>query len=494
MKKYYILLLPLFLTLTACDSFLSIKPKAEIVEDVFFDTPEGFEDALYGVYSKMSQTSLYGEHLTWGLLDQFAQYYTKANTNDNDRYKLTLNHEELKGFYSMIWRSDYEVIGYINNVIRNLDRVGDKNLPHYKLYRGEALGLRAFLHFDLVRLYAPHFHSKPDEEAIPYVSIYQAMVSPFKTVREVYELVLKDLQEAESLMTQDEELLTFPRDFDKEKHFLTARQIHFNLYAVQATMARVYMEMGDKENALLYAKKVIDSGKFPFVDKLQLETFVAGKVSGYETIFGLYTTKLVDPLKENFYTYAPDRTWLPANDMFDLYSVPQEEGNDMRSGAWFRTLKGDDEHDNVRRCLKIVNESQITDDGESNTGMIDGINLIRISEMYLIAAECLLESDPEEAQRYFDALIVSRGLYKYADCPGDKHVSMASILKERRKEFVQEGQYFYTLKRLNKDFYCDAIKTDLKASNELFTLLIPDEEYEYRYTEEDEQEENKESK
>ena len=49
MRKYCILFLSLFF-LVACDDFLSVKPKAEIVEHVYFDTPEGFEDALYGAY------------------------------------------------------------------------------------------------------------------------------------------------------------------------------------------------------------------------------------------------------------------------------------------------------------------------------------------------------------------------------------------------------------------------------------------------------------
>lgn len=43
--------------------------------------------------------------------------------------------------------------------------------------------------------------------------------------------------------------------------------------------------------------------------------------------------------------------------------------------------------------------------------------MIRIPEMYLIAAEALLESDPDEAQKYFDTFIVSRGLFKYKDRP-----------------------------------------------------------------------------
>ena len=106
MKKYSILFLILSLAMSACDNFLSVKPKAEIVEHVFYDTPEGFEDALYGAYSTLSASELYGEYLSWGMLDVFGQYYKKASINDDIKIILTLEHERLRGYYSMIWRSE----------------------------------------------------------------------------------------------------------------------------------------------------------------------------------------------------------------------------------------------------------------------------------------------------------------------------------------------------------------------------------------------------
>ena len=167
--------------------------------------------------------------------------------------------------------------------------------------------------------------------------------------------------------------------------------------------------------------------------------------------------------------------------------MAQEDGNDMRGIDWFRILIGEEESDRIVRCMKIVNETKISNPGAYTSKSIEGINMIRIPEMYLIAAEALLESDPDEAQKYFDTFIVSRGLFKYKDRPGSPQVTLEDIVKERRKEFVQEGQYFYTLKRGNMDIYVDALKTTLQGTDELYTFIIPDEEFEYRYTEADEQ-------
>lgn len=485
MKKYSILFLILSLAMSACDNFLSVKPKAEIVEHVFYDTPEGFEDALYGAYSTLSASELYGEYLSWGMLDVFGQYYKKASINDDIKIILTLEHERLRGYYSMIWSKAYATIGYVNNVLRNLDRKNEQSMHYYKLYKGEALGLRAYLHFDLVRLIAPSIQSKPHAQAIPYVTIYEALVSPFKSVTEVYDLVIKDLKEAEQLLQEDETLFNYPRSFRLDDGFVTCREIHFNLYAAQALLARVYWMKGDLDNALIYARKVIDSKKFPLEDKLNLRSFLAGVISGKETIWGVYSTKLLDGIKKNFYTYDPTFTWLPADDNAALYSVAQEDGNDMRGNEWFRVLLGDNESDKVVRCMKIVNETKINTPAEFSSKWIEGINLIRIPEMYLIAAEALLDKDIELAQDYFDTFIESRGLFKYKDRPGSPRITLEDIIKERRKEFVQEGQYFFTLKRGNMDIYVDALKTELKGSDELYTLLIPNEEFEYRYTEKD---------
>ena len=66
-------------------------------------------------------------------------------------------------------------------------------------------------------------------------------------------------------------------------------------------------------------------------------------------------------------------------------------------------------------------------------------------------------------------------------------MTLEDIVKERRKEFVQEGQYFYTLIRGHMDIYVDALNTTLQGTDELYTFIIPDEEFEYRYTEADEQ-------
>ena len=77
------LIYTLFILLTicySCDSFLDVRPTGEIVNNELFETAEGFEEAIYGVYSYLAREPLYGKNMTYGLVDVVGQYFA-ALTN-----------------------------------------------------------------------------------------------------------------------------------------------------------------------------------------------------------------------------------------------------------------------------------------------------------------------------------------------------------------------------------------------------------------------------
>ena len=61
------------LTLVSCDDFLDVRPKSEKLERDLFESAQGFEDAIYGVYSQMQTNNLYGMNLLWGVNEVLAQ-------------------------------------------------------------------------------------------------------------------------------------------------------------------------------------------------------------------------------------------------------------------------------------------------------------------------------------------------------------------------------------------------------------------------------------
>ena len=97
--------------------------------------------------------------------------------------------------YKNIWKTSYLAISYLNNIINNLESKSEKDFRHYNLYMGEALGLRAVIHFDLLRFFAVHVTSTDEvakARAIPYVTEYDFKVTPYSSVEEIYSKVIAE--------------------------------------------------------------------------------------------------------------------------------------------------------------------------------------------------------------------------------------------------------------------------------------------------------------
>jgi hypothetical protein len=90
----------------------------------------------------------------------------------------------------------YKNISNVNSVLA-APSVKDATTYPYTIYRGEALGLRAFMHFDLVRLFAPQYTVDPTAEGIPYATEFSLNTPEFESLEKTYEHILDDLHEAE---------------------------------------------------------------------------------------------------------------------------------------------------------------------------------------------------------------------------------------------------------------------------------------------------------
>ena len=495
MKKYVILFIVTF-GIGSCESFLDVKPKSEILGDKLFETREGVEDALYAVYTDLAQSALYGKVLSWYLPDLLAGYYIKENADREWELLLTFKYKEApqRAMFDNIWIEMYKNISQVNNIIQNID--AHKDFKYYSFYKGEALGLRAFMHFDLCNCFVPAYREDTrDMPAIPYYETYEPLVYPFRSLEAIYRKVIDDLKEAETLLQDEPDYLTLDRKgIPGVEAFMTERQYHMNLYAVQGLLARVYQMKNDLDSAMIYAEKVIRSEKFDFADKTNLANEFASCISDKETIWGIYPRLgYVDDLQSNF-DYVDDNVnsallplngfWLypqfgmpegmgPVDYGFDyLYRVSTTEGRqDYRYAAWFRQREGvSAKH---RRFFKIY----------KNTGDVPrrrGLSMIRIPEMYLIMAEGLLKKgDVDEARVYFDTYTRARGFFFKE---GEVAFNMDLINKEYRKEFYGEGREWFNRKRQGLPIYSAyySLSEPYPATDERYVWLIPEYEFEYR--------------
>lgn len=473
----------LALLATSCNDFLDVRPKAEKLERDLFKNAQGFEDAIYGVYGSLQTQSLYGKNLTWGVPEVLAQNLNSSNASITELAKYNYTGDDnLRKILASIWASAYQSIGYTNNILEQLNDWSDSSLPLYNNYKGEMLGIRAMLHFDLVRLFAS---MDMGAEGIPYVTTYSYAVKPFSKVGEVYGLILNDLLEAEKLLIGQETDIVYPHNNSNYYKFQNYQETHFNLYAVRALLARVYWMKGDLKNAAHYAENVIKSGKFPLVDEAEIKGYLAGTLSPKETIFGVYSSSYIETCKsylynsQTFFSYNPYyNSQMSGTNYPEPFTAVYEK--DMGGTSQDFRLEG-----HFKKNISNANFLKTTDfyTIEENvpterSGLISGITLFHTSEMYIIAAEALLESNYDQALNYFDTELKSRGVSPLSS----RGVTLTKdiIYNEYRKELFGEAQTWYNMKRLNKDIQSNAELRVIPASDKIYVIPIPEEEYEYR--------------
>jgi len=467
--------------LTSCDDFLDVRPKSEKVEDDLFKDADGFESAIYGVYGSMQVTNLYGKELYWGLTDIMAQDLDQNTTSSRAlaRYEYDSN-DDLQQRFANVWTAVYNSIGYANNVLKNLDKKSKSDLPLYDLYKGEMLAVRAYLHFDLLRLFAS---TDMEKRGIPYASTYSATENEFKKVGEDYELILGDLLQAEQLLSEEKDNIVYPRNNSQYFKFQNYRETHCNYYAVLGMLAKVYWMKGDMQNAAKYAQMVIESNKFPLAEVAEIKDLFAGKLSNKETLWGLYSNSYSETAGNYLYNYQSYSSYDPYTDASGttrLLPYNKIYTLDVSSTAQDYRLNWFKEGTGYARCYKTTDYYTI---GNSNstpadwTTRIDGINMLHVSELYLIAAEALLDTDYAKAVSYFNAETGSRGLPALTE---GQTLTKDMIYNEYHKEMFGEGQVWYNMKRLGKDITSNLDSKIIPASEDVYVVPIPQDEFDYR--------------
>jgi hypothetical protein len=464
------MLLPL--AFSSCSNWLDVKPSDRISEDQNFSTLSGFKKSLNGVYVELNQPTLYGRTLTCDFIEVLAQRYAVNDDNKANVELMNFNYtgSTVQSRISNIWSGLYNLIANINLILKNCEEHREA-LPddYYHIVRGEALALRAYLHFDLFRLFGPVYSVNPDISSIPYYKEFVLDVAPSYSCREYMQYVLNDLLEAEEEL-KDDPVIKYGVNGNSKDTFLMYRNLRMNYYAVQALLARAYLYMGDTENAYAYAVKVIDvqEERFPWVSQRTLSSSVIDRTFTSEVIFGLQNTS-----RGSLYTSYFDGQNLkmetllaPRKDV--VKNVFENETADYRYAT---SLANTVDISGVTYC--IFNKYQ--DLGvDSLCNQI--IPMLRASEPYLIAAE----TAPEVSDRiqYFSTFLYNRGLKRTLRNASDVDWYLK---KEWKKEFYGEGQLFYWYKRLNQTQMQSATSAygTKSVSTANYKLPIPDGELQY---------------
>ncbi len=482
LAQFCILNFALLICLPSCNKLLDITPDGQQKRDELLQSEEGIEDAMYGVYATLRSTSLYGRELSVASLEIMAQtLYVNDSRGISALAEYDYDYSTVESQQESTWTVMYQNISNVNSVLTS-DLIADATTYPYTLYKGEALGLRAFMHFDLVRLFCKQYTLNPKADGIPYATDFSLITPDFESLEANYQHILSDLLEAERLLEGCKDQLQADT-----RNYVRDQQIHFNLNAVKATLARVYLNMGNRTKALEYAQSVINGSGHRLDTKTEIQGDVAGKLSQNETIFGVYYSGFYSIVSATLQKMTSFYSLNPKDNAEDIYNCYDSSLKNMIGGQDFRWSSYFSYSDNGGNA--VLRLSKLTDPYEDNSTTskrpsadILGINLIRLPEMYLIASECLLaEGRGEEAQQMFDALLSSRGVTPISDPAIGLSLSQDLINHEFYKEFVGEGQIWFNYKRQNMDIKSWDEQTVYPASDKIYVLPIPEKEYEYRY-------------
>jgi len=423
-KYKAILVIVLLVSMASCKkSFVELNPPTSLTPSQALATEADLQVALRGAYAGLRGVAAdyFGRSLpVWGDIMADNAYQSALNTNRytffNDYNNTTKGATATDGNVLNFWTSAYSVILRCNNII-NSSVASTANVDQY---RGEAYAIRALSYFQLIRYFAKPYTEDPAALGVPIITTYDPELKPARNkTSEVYTLMVDDLNKAYTLMTK----------------YVNSSQ--FSKYAAKALQAKIYLTMGDKTNAKTAALDVINNSGFTSLTAANHASYWAGvtyRTDKVETLFEVSS----DPISnlgfdELAYIYSQAGNYgdlLCADDLYALFSTA-----DVRRALYPTGTR-------AGVPAVFVNKYPTYNPDPSDK------KVLRLSEMYLIAAEASLPANEADALNYVNYVTSRRG--------ADAIISTGTqlfedIITERRKELAFEGDRFLDLQRLKRD-------------------------------------------
>lgn len=439
-------------SLSSCvNDWLDVTPSDGTDADAALTSSSDLAAARTGMYKALKGNSslvdYYGQQFfVYGDVHAGDDYqYNNIGGSNRASFYYDMNYQTASEFSSstsssnVAWKSPYIVIGRANRIIAAAEGGALSDAAEAKAtidqYAAEAKVLRALAHFDLVRIYGkPYTEDQGASLGVPLVTgVLESNAKPARsTVAEVYTQVVKDLTEAISsnaLATETE-------------------PGYVSVWGAKAILSRVYLNMGDYANALSVAEDIIkNSGAALWTRDQYFKAWDASTPNESEFLFRLNVAGSTDN-----------------NDLNGIGNLQQREGyKEMVATKKFVDMLTSDPKD-VRNDMFLpataakevatygtnkVYLNKLRGQGD-NLRNVTIVPIIRLSEVYLTAAECAFrKNDKTKAVEYLNDLVKNRTT-TVASLATVDNITLERILIERRKELIGEGQRYFDALRNNE--------------------------------------------
>jgi hypothetical protein len=451
----------LFLSgVASCSKFLDKNPETDLDGAARFNEIEDYEFALLGAYSLFRDTDYYGgfdgnSNAFVTLPDLLSDnVYESAESLGNERIFSRWQYAEDENQIENTWLAAYLIIAQANLTLRGIERFEDTDPGAVNRIRGQALAMRAMVHFDVLRYWVEDYDRNSSAPGIPYISVYDYEQKPSRgTVKGTYDQMLNDLYNAMGhFENTDQEI----NDGDRAL---------IDQHVVNALLARIHLYANQPDSAIKYATRVIDEFPLASMDEFGL---IWRDASLAEVVWSLTFNAGQGQIASHIYgpdinaaQYYPNPTLLASYDL-----------GDIRYDAYFRDVP--DDFGDVRTVL-VKHEAKITQ--VRNPDGVVNFKAFRTGEMYLIRAEAYARKGGAwEASGMADLnTLRAARIIGYVDESLSGAALLNAIALERRKELVAEAHRWFDLKRTTKTInrtFCTGF-CNLPPANRAWTWPIP---------------------
>ncbi len=464
LQKRIILIVTGTLLLIGCD--LNNAPYDGQGEEAALESFEGIQAATYGNYHRLVGDGYYSYNRS---LFQMGEYPAdnvslSGTTTDPLFLAYNYNHTPNMGNASTIWSGAYQLIYGTNRVIEEVET--GQSAEQDQLV-GENKLLRALAHFHLVTFFARPYTQDPNGLGVPIkTNSDPEELLPRSSVSEVYDFLVNELEDAADLMNLEK-----PNSY-------ASKEVAYGL------LSRIHLYMGENEEAIDYANRVINSGRYELFSSDNLENyFRLPNESNEETIFAIRHTQDDDKGYGNigsmYYTSPSGMGWGEMYASESYRNLLDEYPEDERHGFLEPRYETDD------------NGNPITDDNgdpivakrngypvwyvlkfsyQEDIASLSSPVILRLSEMYLNRAEANAKLDNDQDAIDDVNLIRQRAglsgdaLYSTGDLKGRDTV-LDVVLEERRLELAFEAHRKFDIFRNDRELERDYPGTHLNPSN-----------------------------
>lgn len=463
MKKINILfaLICLF-TFSSCEEFLDKAPTNYGDTATAVKTAKDAMSMVNGILSKMSGGSYLGRDMFLYADAKGGDMTIISNGRGYDGLYL-FSHATNSGAYSGFWTTGYNIIMQINSLLATIEKLEkDGSTEDFDNIKGQILTYRAMIYFDLVRLYGEPYNEDKSAWGVPDVkTVLDPLARVLRaTVAENYATIESDLTAAQSLLDKDN------------------ANGYINYYGNLAIQARVYLAMERFDDALEVAEEIITDGDYElYTNEKWVQSW--SEQFGDESIFEIFMLDEEGDLGSSslggVYSRRKDYTssiggYYVASDYF--MNRLKEDMDDVR---WGIMTYDETSSDRLGCCYKYLggikkdSNGKYPGDGKASASACN-IKVIRLSEIYLIAAEAALRQTTPDAEAAADYLNEIRKRSPNLEPATAETITLDMILDERSKELVCEGHRFWDLIRNNRTIEFDDFLGNVNLTDREHTI------------------------